>query len=73
MEPYRTLFPDVAARLPETEKLVRRVPLLPTGTSVGPVEIRQVCHIIRFALEHCDELKERMTEQTAVKASSTRR
>jgi len=73
MEPYRTLFPDVAARLPETEKLVRRVLLLPTGTSVGPVEIRQVCQIIRFALEHGNELKERVTEQTAVKASSTRR
>ena len=34
MEPYRTLFPDAAERLPETERLVQRVLALPTGTSM---------------------------------------
>ena len=34
MEPYRSLFPDVAERLPQTERLVQRVLALPTGTSM---------------------------------------
>ena len=34
MEPYRSLFPDAAERLPQTERLARRVLALPTGTSM---------------------------------------
>ena len=34
MEPYRSYFPHAALVLPETEKLCRRVMVLPNGTSV---------------------------------------
>ena len=50
MEPYRSLFPDAAARLPETERLAARVLALPTGTSVGADEIATVADLIRRAL-----------------------
>lgn len=50
MEPYRTLFPEVGARLPETERLSERLLALPTGTAVTEYEIGQVCRVIRTAV-----------------------
>jgi len=63
MEPYASLFPDAGAHLPETEKLTRRVLVLPTGTSVGTREIRLVCHIVRLALTHSTLVRKRICEQ----------
>lgn len=51
MEPYRTLFPAAGAALAQTERLVRRVLSLPTGTAVGAEEISGIAHIIRLAVE----------------------
>lgn len=50
MEPYRSYFPHARLQLPETEKLVQRVMLLPTGTALGVNEITIVCDILRVAL-----------------------
>ncbi len=50
MEPYRSYFPHAALVLPETERLCRRVLLLPTGTSVDEPAIAQICQIIRTAV-----------------------
>jgi dTDP-4-amino-4,6-dideoxygalactose transaminase len=52
MEPYRSLFPDAGLLLPETERVAERVLALPTGTAVGPDEIRAICGVIRFAVSH---------------------
>jgi dTDP-4-amino-4,6-dideoxygalactose transaminase len=60
MEPYRSYFPHASLLLPETERLVQRVMLLPTGTAVGEVEIAAICEIIRFALEHAEELRKHL-------------
>jgi dTDP-4-amino-4,6-dideoxygalactose transaminase len=57
MEPYRTLYPDAARRLPVTESLVGRTLVLPTGTAVTPEEIAEVCGIVRFALNHGEEIQ----------------
>jgi len=62
MEPYRSYFPHAKLVLPETEKLVRRVIALPTGTAIGTQEIDQICHIIRLVAEHGREVRERLTE-----------
>jgi dTDP-4-amino-4,6-dideoxygalactose transaminase len=59
MEPYRSYFPHARLLLPETERLVQRVMLLPTGTAVGEEEIAAICGIIRFVLEHSNELRSR--------------
>mgnify|MGYP001615757595 FL=1 len=63
MEPYRSYFPHAGLLLPETEKLVKRVLSLPTGTGLGMDEIGKVCQIIRFAVEHGDEISSRLTEK----------
>jgi dTDP-4-amino-4,6-dideoxygalactose transaminase len=50
MEPYRSLVPQARYWLSETERLLRRIAVLPTGTSVGPTHIARICEIIRSAL-----------------------
>ncbi len=60
MEPYRSYFPHSALMLPQTERLVRRVMSLPTGTAVGPGEIAEICRIIRFVVENGKEIRRRL-------------
>jgi dTDP-4-amino-4,6-dideoxygalactose transaminase len=59
MEPYRSLFPRAGQLLPETERVARRVVVLPTGTSVSTDDIDRVCALIRFAAANHAEIAER--------------
>lgn len=59
MEPYRLDFPDAGLVLPETEKLTKRVLCLPTGTAIGLDQIRQICQIIRLAINHRQSVQQR--------------
>jgi dTDP-4-amino-4,6-dideoxygalactose transaminase len=60
MEPYRSYFPHAALVLPETEKLCRRVVVLPTGTAVNEQTIACICEIIRTAVAHAPEVRMRL-------------
>ena len=51
MEPYQSQYPSAGRRLPETEALVKRVLVLPTGTAVSADDIAEVCDIIRIAVK----------------------
>jgi dTDP-4-amino-4,6-dideoxygalactose transaminase len=62
MEPYRSCFPHAGLLLPETEALVQRVMVLPTGTGIGTEEIRQICAIIRFVRHNGQEIGARLSE-----------
>lgn len=55
MEPYRSLFPHSGLLLPETEKLVERTLVLPTGTAVTDDDIDFVCRYIRAAVSGTTE------------------
>jgi dTDP-4-amino-4,6-dideoxygalactose transaminase len=48
MEPYRSYFPHARLLLPNTERLCERVLALPTGTSVGELEIENICQMLQF-------------------------
>jgi dTDP-4-amino-4,6-dideoxygalactose transaminase len=61
MEPYRSYFPHSALLLPETEALVKRVLVLPTGTGVGPQDISAIGQVIRFTVAHGAEVRERLS------------
>ena len=61
MEPYRSYFPHAGLLLPETEKLVKRVLVLPTGTAVGKEEIEGICQVIRVAVADGHEIKKRLS------------
>lgn len=51
MEPYRSRYPEAAARLPATEALASRVVSLPTGTAVDDADVRTICGLVRRAVE----------------------
>jgi dTDP-4-amino-4,6-dideoxygalactose transaminase len=57
MEPYRSYFPHARLLLPETDKLVQRVLVLPTGTAVGLGEISLICEIIRLVVAQGEEVR----------------
>jgi dTDP-4-amino-4,6-dideoxygalactose transaminase len=50
MEPYRSLQPNAALLLPETERLAPRIIVLPTGQAMTVEMVRTICEIIRSAL-----------------------
>lgn len=54
MEPYRSYYPHSRFLLPETEKLVGRVMLLPNGTSVSVADIEVICSIIKGRIQPMD-------------------
>ncbi|MBM3299905.1 MAG: DegT/DnrJ/EryC1/StrS family aminotransferase, partial [Deltaproteobacteria bacterium] len=62
MEPYRSYFPHAHLMLPETEKLVKRVLVLPTGTAIDPAEVRTICAIIRSALSQSEAVRRRLRD-----------
>ena len=49
MEPYRSLFPNAARLLPNTDHVASRVLVLPTGTAVAEEDVRVISRIIRLA------------------------
>jgi dTDP-4-amino-4,6-dideoxygalactose transaminase len=67
MEPYRSYFPHAGLLLPETEKLSQRVLVLPTGTAMSEKEIREICQIIKFAVE--EQVQINSTEYQKVQIS----
>jgi dTDP-4-amino-4,6-dideoxygalactose transaminase len=60
MEPYRSYFPHAGLLLPETERLVQGVLLLPTGTAVGLGEITTICEIIRLVVPRGEEVRRKL-------------
>lgn len=50
MEPYRTLQPDAASRLPHTEAVAARLMVLPTGQTVSEADVATICRILALAL-----------------------
>ncbi len=56
MEPYRSYFPHAGLLLPVTERQSARVFSVPTGTSVGPAEVAEVCRLIARIVEHGEAL-----------------
>lgn len=49
MEPYVTEQPQLARELPVTDRVARRVLVLPTGTAVTPENVLSVCEILGVA------------------------
>ena len=58
MAPYRTNPTFSKNQLIETERLVERVILLPTGTSVETDDIHTICQMLRFIISNGDQISE---------------
>ena len=52
MEPYRSTNPYAGKQLPETEKLTKKVLILPTGTSMNENTVKSVGELIRFIVDN---------------------
>jgi dTDP-4-amino-4,6-dideoxygalactose transaminase len=66
MEPYRTRQPNAALHLPETERLVQRVLVLPTGTAVTSDDIETICGIIRFVALNGNAVRRELLRQGTI-------
>ena len=66
VEPYRSYFPNAGLLLPETERLTGRVLALPTGTAIGPAEVKRICELVRTALAHSSQVREKLQKHEAV-------
>lgn len=60
MEPYRTLYPRAAARLPHTDAVTERLLVLPTGTGVSLSEVHRLCGLIERMVRLGADLRERI-------------
>jgi dTDP-4-amino-4,6-dideoxygalactose transaminase len=56
MEPYKSINPDAGKKLPETERLIKKVLLLPTGTSMNKKSVKCVCQLIGFIVDNAREI-----------------
>jgi len=76
MEPYASTMLGVGSRLPVTERLARRVLVLPTGTGVSEEQVEMICGILRFAVSHAGETAQRLrgtdTAQVSAALSQSR-
>lgn len=58
-EPYRSLPPIAGQSLPETEKALAGLLVLPTGSTLGSDDISTICRIIRLVIAQAAEVQER--------------
>jgi dTDP-4-amino-4,6-dideoxygalactose transaminase len=65
MEPYRTLFPEAASHLANTETITDRLVILPTGTGVSEDDVACICDIVSLALARGSEVVERLSRADA--------
>jgi dTDP-4-amino-4,6-dideoxygalactose transaminase len=57
LEPYRSLFPEAGAVLPNTVEVCDRVLSLPTGSAVGANEIGQIAELVGFIAKNADAIR----------------
>ncbi len=60
MEPYRSYFPNARLLLPVTERVMRRVLCLPTGTSIDKETVTSICALIADVVTHGKKIRRRM-------------
>lgn len=65
MEPYRTLYPRAAARLPHTDAVANRLLILPTGTGVSAADIDTLCGLLALMVAQGPRLHERLAARAA--------
>lgn len=60
MEPYRSLQPNAALLLSETERVSSRIMVLPTGLAINPKTVGIICKIIQTALQRANAVKNKL-------------
>jgi len=60
MEPYRSRPRNRIHSLTQTERLAKRVLSLPSGTCVDTASIETICDILKFLVEHGNEVGQQL-------------
>jgi dTDP-4-amino-4,6-dideoxygalactose transaminase len=63
MEPYRSDHSHAGLALPETERMVERLLILPTGPSVGEDDIKEICSVLRLVVNQSEQVRARSQER----------
>lgn len=58
MEPYRSLQPNTATSVPETERVAARVILLPSGQAVDARSVELICQILKLGFKNSAAVKD---------------
>ena len=62
MEPYRSFFPRAGLVLPETERLARKILVLPTGSAIGEAEVAGICQLVHLSTANGRALREQLSK-----------
>ncbi len=60
MEPYRSYFPHAGLLLSETNKIAKKVIVLPTGMAIDEGKINGICNILRLVIENGSTIHQQM-------------
>jgi len=71
MEPYRSYFPHAHLLLPRTERLVRRVLVLPNGATVDEAAISRIAEVFHLAHRHAEAVRNRLRGSPRTLAATT--
>lgn len=71
MAPYHALYPASSLRLPETEKVVERVLVLPTGVTIGAAEIDAIGRIMELVLANPETVRAALTQRARLASSAS--
>ena len=63
MEPYSSFFPHAGLLLPNTDKVLSRVIVLPTGTAVTHDDIDIICELMRYIVSHRKKIREILSDE----------
>ncbi len=66
MEPYRSTYADAIAPLPVTERVCKRVLVLPTGTAVSVADVNLVCDLIAVAISEAASVRAKVGADRAI-------
>lgn len=70
MEPYRGAPARGGVALPETERMVERLLVLPTGTAVGEDDIDEICSLLRLVVEESEGVRARLRDHPTAGAAA---
>lgn len=60
MEPYRTLYPRAAERLPHTDAVTAKLLILPTGTGMPLEDVHRLCDLLELMVREGAALRARL-------------
>jgi dTDP-4-amino-4,6-dideoxygalactose transaminase len=72
VEPYVSSFEASRRSLPETDKVVERVLILPTGPEVSEEMIKGICRLVDFCLTKAEEILARLEPASEVEGEAKR-